>query len=88
MVIRPPCTAVADSRWRGVRPAQLVSCVGPRKPAHIADLGDGDRAQGQAHAGDGLHRGVARVVPLALEAGAQPDELRPVPDEFAKFPAG
>jgi hypothetical protein len=32
------------------------------EPAHIADLGDEDRAQGRAHAGDGLHRGVARVV--------------------------
>ena len=122
------------------------------EPAHIADLGAEDRAHGRADAGDGLHRGVARVVAqpvagklaegvdldvdvcdepqagvhpgahrrrqphriqkltalgagqvghgdrhpgagqdrmhLALEAGAQPDELRPVPDEFAQFPAG
>src|SRR5450759_1831620 len=46
------------------------------RPWAPEQVGPGDR-----HPGAGQNR-----MHLALEAGAQPDKLRPVPDEFAQFP--
>jgi hypothetical protein len=70
---RDPCleilarrVLVSDSWWGGVSPAHEHRCAGVGKARHVSDLGDHDRGDRAAHAGDGLHGLVAAIAPKVL----------------------